>query len=69
MKLLADEPGFAQRNCFPWHEEKWDQDLLGFYQQLISLRKENDVLAAGSFQILYGMITCWFTNVFWVSSA
>ena len=50
---LADEPGFAQRNCFPWHEEEWDQDLLGFYQQLISLRKENDVLAAGSFQILY----------------
>ncbi len=50
---LADEPGFAQRNCFPWEEEKWDADLLRFYQRLISLRKENDVLAEGSFQVLF----------------
>ena len=50
---LEDEPGFAQRNCFPWEEEKWDADLLAFYQQLISLRKENDALAEGSFQVLY----------------
>lgn len=50
---LADEPGFAQRNCFPWEEEKWDADLLSFYQRLISLRKENDVLAEGSFQVLF----------------
>ncbi len=50
---LADEPGFAQRNCFPWDEEKWDTELLAFYQRLITLRKENDVLAEGSFQVLY----------------
>lgn len=50
---LVDEPGFSQRNCFPWEEEKWNTDLLAFYQRLISLRKENDVLAEGSFQMLY----------------
>ena len=50
---LADEVGFGQRNCFPWDEAKWDMDLFAFYQQLISLRKENDVLAEGSFQVLY----------------
>ncbi len=50
---LSDEPGFGQRNCFPWDEDKWDKDLLAFYQRLISLRKENNVLAEGSFQVLY----------------
>ena len=50
---LSDEPGFGQRNCFPWDKDKWDKDLLAFYQRLISLRKENNVLAEGSFQVLY----------------
>ena len=50
---LADEAGFAQRNCFPWDEAKWNQDLFAFYRQLISLRKENEILAVGSFQVLY----------------
>ncbi len=50
---LADENGFAQRNCFPWEEDKWDKNLLAFYQRLISLRKQSEVLAEGSFQVLY----------------
>lgn len=50
---LADEPGFDQRNCFPWDDSEWDKNLLAFYQRLISLRKESDVLAEGSFQVLY----------------
>lgn len=50
---LADEAGFAQRNCFPWDEANWNQDLFAFYRQLISLRKENEILAEGSFQVLY----------------
>jgi alpha-glucosidase len=50
---LVDEPGFSQRNCFPWEEEKWDKEQFVFYQRLISLRKENGVLAEGSFQVLY----------------
>ncbi|MBP7212603.1 MAG: hypothetical protein KBA03_00040 [Anaerolineaceae bacterium] len=50
---LADEEGFAQRNCFPWDESLWDCDLLAFYQKLIELRKNSEVLAQGSFQVLY----------------
>jgi len=50
---LTDEPGFVQRNCFPWDEDRWDKDLLAFYQKLISIRKESDVLAEGSFQVLF----------------
>ncbi len=50
---LVDEPGFEQRNCFPWDEERWDTDLLDFYRRLIALRKESDVLAEGSFRVLF----------------
>ena len=50
---LQDEDGFGQRNCFPWDQSKWDLDLLSFYQKLIALRKDNQILAKGSFQILY----------------
>lgn len=50
---LSNEAGFAQRNCFPWDKSTWDVDLFSFYQKLIALRKENQILAQGSFQILY----------------
>jgi len=50
---LADEEGFAQRNCFPWDESRWDGDLLAFYQKLIGLRKNSELLAQGSFQVLF----------------
>ena len=50
---LENEEGFAQRNCFPWDSTSWDLDLRTFFQKLISLRKENDILANGSFQVLY----------------
>ena len=50
---LANEEGFAQRNCFPWDESQWDCDLLAFYQKLIDLRKNSELLAKGSFQVLY----------------
>jgi|LSQX01.3.fsa_nt_gb alpha-glucosidase len=49
---LADEEGFAQRNCFPWNRDQWNQDLLNFYKCLIHLRKTSEVLAKGSFQVL-----------------
>lgn len=49
---LVDEEGFGQRNCFPWNQAQWNQDLLSFYKLLIRLRKTNDVLAKGSFQVL-----------------
>lgn len=50
---LENEDGFGQRNCFPWDQRNWDIDLFNFYQKLIALRKESQVLARGSFQILY----------------
>jgi len=51
---LEDAEGFGSRNCFPWDKDCWDQDLLGFYQKLIALRKSSLVLAEGAFQILFG---------------
>jgi len=51
---LENAEGFGSRNCFPWDEGRWDQDLLSFYRQLIALRKGSSVLAEGAFQILYG---------------
>jgi glycosidase len=51
---LEDAESFGSRNCFPWDECAWDQDLLNFYKRLISLRKRHPVLAEGAFQVLYG---------------
>ncbi len=42
------------RETFPWQDEKrWDKDLLAFYKNAISLRKENPVLRTGSFLEVY----------------
>ena len=49
---LVDDPHVRQRNCMPWDETVWDQDLLAFYQRLIRLRRETAVLHDGAFQIL-----------------
>ena len=51
---LEDAESFGSRNCFPWDESSWDQDLLNFYKRLIALRKRHPVLAEGAFQVLYG---------------
>jgi len=51
---LEDAESFGSRNCFPWDESSWDQDLLNFYKRLIALRKQSSVLAEGAFQVLYG---------------
>lgn len=49
---LKNEEGFGSRNCFPWDESKWDQDLFSFYQKMIQLRRGSETLAQGSFKIL-----------------
>lgn len=50
---LTDEDGFASRNCFPWDEQKWDVETLGFYKKLIALRRQSPALASGEFRTLY----------------
>lgn len=50
---LTNEEGFDSRNCFPWDEQQWDQETLGFYKQLIALRRESAALAGGEFRILH----------------
>ncbi len=50
---LMDEEDFGSRVCMPWDEAEWDQDILRFMKQLIALRKRNDCLARGAFQILH----------------
>ncbi len=47
------------REAFPWAEqEKWDQDLLKFYQRAAELRNQHPVFRTGSFRQLYaeGMV-------------
>ncbi|MGB4594646.1 MAG: alpha-amylase family glycosyl hydrolase [Anaerolineaceae bacterium] len=50
---LSDEAGFGSRNCMVWDEKDWNQDTLAFYRRLIALRKINEPLREGSFEILY----------------
>ncbi|HSN94742.1 MAG TPA: glycoside hydrolase family 13 protein, partial [Anaerolineaceae bacterium] len=50
---LTDQENFGSRVCMPWEEENWDLDILTFMKKLIALRKSNDCLAKGAFQILY----------------
>jgi len=50
---LKDEDGFGQRNCFPWDDQAWNQETLGFYKKLIALRRNNLALAQGEFRILH----------------
>lgn len=50
---LTDQEHFGPRVCMPWDEMVWDKDLFAFMKQLINLRKNNDCLASGAFQILH----------------
>ena len=50
---LMDQESFGSRVCMPWEEEAWDRDILAFMKQLVALRKSNNCLAYGAFQILY----------------
>lgn len=50
---LVNEEGFDSRNCFPWDEQRWDQETLNFYKKLIALRRTNLALARGDFRILH----------------
>jgi len=42
------------REAFPWQvEESWDQSLLAFYRQAITLRHQFPILRTGSFQSIF----------------
>jgi len=44
----------ANRGAFPWHEpDRWDRDLLHYFQRLIALRRERPALRRGTFQFLW----------------
>ena len=49
---LEDTPELRSRNCMPWDETRWDQDLLAFYRQMIALRRQSSILQRGGFQVL-----------------
>lgn len=49
---MQEHPNLAQRGCMVWDETSWDQSLLGFYRDLISLRKQSAALQRGGFQML-----------------
>lgn len=40
------------RKCMIWEEDRQDRELLRFYQSLIALRKEHEVLRTGQFRFL-----------------
>lgn len=48
--LDSGEYGFRQ--CMPWERAAWDQDLRGYYQALIHLRRTSSALIEGGFQVL-----------------
>ncbi len=49
---LVNDAHLAQRGCMVWDESRWDQDLLAFHRQLITLRRQSPVLQTGGFQVL-----------------
>lgn len=49
---MMDEPGLGGRGCMTWNPDLWNQNLLTFYQQIITLRRSSAVLQFGGFQIL-----------------
>jgi alpha-glucosidase len=50
---LMDQISFGPRVCMPWDEATWDQALFAFIKELVALRKRDDCLAQGAFQILH----------------
>ena len=41
------------RKSFPWDENKWDRDLLGYTKEIVELRKKNPALRRGDFKRLW----------------
>lgn len=49
---MVNDEHLDQRGCMIWDEDRWDHDLLAFYQELIELRTTNSALQRGSFQVV-----------------
>ncbi|MCA9890842.1 MAG: maltodextrin glucosidase, partial [Anaerolineae bacterium] len=41
------------RRCMPWDESEWDCDMLDYYRNLVSIRKNSSALKYGGFQVLF----------------
>jgi neopullulanase len=41
------------RKSFPWDEDRWDKNLLGYVKEIIELRKYNPALRRGDFKRLW----------------
>jgi glycosidase len=41
------------RKAFPWDSSAWDLEILAFYQQCISIRKQHPALRTGEFTVLW----------------
>jgi cyclomaltodextrinase / maltogenic alpha-amylase / neopullulanase len=47
------------REAFPWHQsERWDQELLTFYQSAIALRKAHPALQTGAYRLVHAVGRC-----------
>ncbi len=49
---MVDDEHLDQRGCMIWDEDRWDHDLLGFYREMIALRRTSSALQTGSFQVI-----------------
>ena len=49
---MEDVTQLAQWACLIWDERRWNQGLLGFYRQLIALRRSSLAVQKGGFQML-----------------
>lgn len=43
----------SSRQCMLWERSLWDQELFGFYQTLVKLRRSSSALIEGGFQIFF----------------
>lgn len=50
---LAGEHDPDCRRAFPWDEHKWDIDLLGYFKEIIALRKKNPAFRRGDTKRLW----------------
>lgn len=41
------------RRCMRWNEDEWDHDMLGYFQQVIAIRKTSHALKHGGFKVLH----------------